>query len=142
MRPDTLPTTVHRTTADTAPKDTQLTTLTSPAARSTPMHLQLNVTPGCTTRLSDISDALNISAIRLGQALYALHLRDQVLPTHEATDRGLGRRWYAGCQYLIEWHISGITEVVTAHYDSIGWPSKPKPKASTPSCRTRRGAGR
>jgi hypothetical protein len=93
------------------------------------MHLQVNVTDGCTTRLSDISSALNISAIRLGQALDALHLRDRRQPTPEATRRGLAHRRYAGCQYLADWHITGITEAVTAYYDSIGWPSNlPKAK--------------
>jgi hypothetical protein len=30
---------------------------------------------------------------------------------------------------MVDWHISGVTEVVTAYYESIGWPSLPIPKA-------------
>jgi len=124
------------TIANSMPNDTQLASLATPEARSTPMHLQLNVTDGCTTRLSDISDPLNISAIRLGQALDALHLRDRCHPTQEAISHGLGHRWFNGRGYLVEWHIAGVTEVVTAHYDSIGWPSKPssKGKPNTRPC--------
>jgi hypothetical protein len=134
-------------TSSTAPrtiaKNTQvMASLATLEARSIPNRLQVNVTVGCTTRLHDIACPLNISAVRVGQALDALHLRDRGLPTPEATRRGLGHRWYSGCRFLVDWHISGVTEVVTGYYDSIGWPSKSGPKASIPSCRSRRGAGR
>ncbi len=135
-------------TSSTAPrtfaKNTQLmASLATLEARSIPNRLQVNVTVGYTTRLHDMACPLNISAVRVGQALDALHLRDREFPTQEAIDRGLGRRWYAGCQYLIEWHITGVTEVVTVYYDSIGWPSKPVPKANltAPPCHVRRGEG-
>ena len=105
------------------------------------MHLQLDVTAGCTLRLSDISGPLSISAVRVGRALDALHLRDRTRPTPEAISHGLGHRWFNGREYLVDWHIAGITEVVSAYYNDVGWP-KPSPKASTPPCRTRRGAGR
>ena len=119
------------------------TALTTLEAQSTPEHLQRNVTVGCTTLLTDIARPLNISAIKVGQVLDALHLRDWRVPTQEAISRGLGNRFFNGCQFLVEWQISGVTEVVTAYYDAIGWPSKPisKVKAATPPCRVRRCAG-
>jgi len=88
-------------------------------AGSTPMHLQVDVTDGCTTRLSDIADPLNISAVRVGKALDALHLRHRGFPTPEAIDQGLGRRWYNGHKFLVEWHISDCIEIVTGYYASI-----------------------
>lgn len=145
MRPDSPPSPAPRTTADAIAKDNQLTAALPPTeARSTPERLQVNVSAGCTTRLSDISDALNISAIRLGQALDALHLRHRGLPTQEASSRGLGHRWFNGCDFLVEWHMLGVTEVVVAYYDATGWPSKsiPKAKPTSPRCRARRGEGR
>lgn len=87
-------------------------------------HLQINVAAGWTTRLSDIAGLLGMSAIKVGQALDALHLRDRGIPTPEAASRGLGHRWFTGSQYLVEWHISGVAKVVAAYYDSIGNRSK------------------
>ena len=63
---------------------------------------------------------IGMSAIKVGQALDALHLRDQGTPTAEAASRGLGHRWFNGSQYLVEWNICSVTEAVTDYYDGVG----------------------
>jgi hypothetical protein len=92
---------------------------TPPNARSAREHLQLEVTVGCTARLSDIAVSLDMSTFKVGQALDALHLRDRRLPTPKAINQGLGRRWYNGNKFLVEWHISDCSKIVARYHASI-----------------------
>src|ERR1700678_3457771 len=79
--------------------------------------------PGGTTRLSDIGEALGITAVAVGKMLERLGYRLDRRVTDKAVAAGCGIRRWDGYAFHDDWHLDRVVSAINAAAEVTGEPA-------------------